>query len=52
VFRVRCPACGEIVYESEEDRPLRLVLRALGYSCPRCGARLSPSEARARVIPA
>ncbi|MGC8969877.1 MAG: hypothetical protein ACP5ID_02195 [Conexivisphaera sp.] len=52
MFRIRCPACGGVIYESEEERSVKLVLRPLDYRCPHCGARLNPLEVRARVVPA
>jgi len=52
LFRIICPACGDVIYESEEEKSLKVVLRPFGYTCPRCGARLSPYEVRAKVVSA
>ena len=52
LFRIVCPRCGAVIYESYEERSLTLALRPFNYTCPHCGARLSPREARVRIIPA
>ncbi|MDP7982245.1 MAG: hypothetical protein ACP5G6_02830 [Conexivisphaera sp.] len=52
MFRIVCPRCGAVIYESYEERSLTLALRPFNYTCPHCGARLSPREARVRIIPA
>ncbi len=52
MFRVVCPRCGHVIYESDEERSLVLVLRPHNFSCPRCGARLNPHEARVSVLQA
>lgn len=52
MFRIVCPKCGAVIYESYEERSLALALKPFNYACPRCGTKLSTREARVRVIPA
>jgi NAD-dependent SIR2 family protein deacetylase len=42
MFRVYCPVCGSKIYENEEEKPLRVILRSYNDLCPNCNAALKP----------
>lgn len=42
MFRVYCPVCGCKIYENEEEKPLKVVLKGYSNSCPNCNIKLKP----------
>ena len=41
--------CGSKIYENEEEKPLKVILRSYNDSCPNCNAELKPEPVRVIV---
>jgi tRNA(Ile2) C34 agmatinyltransferase TiaS len=48
-YEIACVACGVSLYSGFDLRSPGDVLKALGYKCKKCGARLSVDRFRVEV---
>ena len=51
MLTITCKACGHVLYEGQELKPLDEILKQNGYSCPKCGRTLRAVPADVKVSP-
>jgi predicted SprT family Zn-dependent metalloprotease len=48
-YEIACTSCGSSLYSGFDLRPPNDVLKALGFKCKKCGAKLTPGNFKVSV---